>query len=245
MPLAEEARPANQPLYAQVEGLLMRRIAEGLWPPGTLLPSEPEIARELGVSPGTVRKAMGALERRRLIERRQGRGTFVAQHTSERALFHFFRIADAQGRKPVPTSRLLEMGTLPADAEEARRLHLPQGTPLIGLTRLRLLEGRPCILERISLPAHLFQDFTLPLDRELTDEMYVLYQRRHGITVARAEEELRAIPASARMAEVMGCKPGQPILEIDRIAFDLSGQRVERRVTWLDTAHWHYRAVLD
>jgi GntR family transcriptional regulator len=245
MSLPEESRPANQPLYAQVEALLMRRIADGLWPPGTLLPSEPEIARELGVSPGTVRKAMGALERRRLIERQQGRGTFVAQHTSERALFHFFRIADAEGRKPVPTSRLLEMGTRPADAEEARRLHLPPGTPLMGLTRLRLLEGRPCILEQISLPAALFPHFTLPLDRELTDEMYVLYQRRHGVTVMRAEEELRAIAADAWIAEALAGAAGQVLLEIDRVAFDVSGQRVERRLTWLDTTDWRYRLELE
>jgi GntR family transcriptional regulator len=245
MLLPEESRPAAQPLYLQVEALLMGRIAEGLWPPGTPLPSEMEIGRDLGVSQGTVRKALQALERRRLIERRQGRGTFVAEHTSERALFHFFRVADPWGRKPVPTSRLLRMGTGPANNDEARRLHLPLETPMMRLLRLRLLEGRPCILEQISLPAALFPHFTLPLDRELTDEMYVLYQRRHGVTVMRAEEELRAIAADAWIAEALAGAAGQVLLEIDRVAFDVSGQRVERRLTWLDTTDWRYRLELE
>lgn len=243
---AAPARPDPRPLYVQVEEILTRRIASGDWRrPGELLPPEPELAQELGVSHGTVRKALDALERRRLIERRQGRGTFVAAHTSERALFHFFRVTDLAGRKVTPTSRVVSCETGPAGEQDARALRLPAGTPVHRLSRLRLLDGRPRILEWITLPAALFPDFSLPVGRELTDEVYVLYQRRFGVTVARAEEALAARAADAEAAEALDLPEGHPLIEIDRVAYDLQDRPVERRVTLLDTTRYRYRANLD
>ncbi len=236
---------ARRPLYAQTEEVLTRRIAEGAWPPGALIPPEPELAAELGVSPGTVRKALAGLERRRLIERRQGRGTFVAAHTSERALFHFFRVVDLNGAQHAPTSMVLDCRTGPADAEQAAALGLAEGAEVHRIERIRALQGQPVILERILLPAARFPDFTLPLMREMEDELYVLYQRDHGVTIARAEERLAAIAASPEQAAKLTLWPGAPLLEIARIAFDVAGQPVERRVTWLDTRMHRYHAELD
>ncbi|HKH95374.1 MAG TPA: GntR family transcriptional regulator, partial [Beijerinckiaceae bacterium] len=67
-----------RPLYRQVRELLVQRIADGLWAPGQPIPSEPEIASELGVSQGTVRKALDEMAGENLVVRRQGRGTYVA-----------------------------------------------------------------------------------------------------------------------------------------------------------------------
>jgi len=71
-----------EPLYVQVRNLLAQRLASGVWPPGSVLPNEMELARELGVSSGTVRKALDSLESDRLVVRRQGRGTFVVDQAS-------------------------------------------------------------------------------------------------------------------------------------------------------------------
>jgi GntR family transcriptional regulator len=238
-------RPDSRPLYAQTEAILTRRIAEGFWPPGTMIPPEPDLALELGVSAGTVRKALGGLERRRLIERRQGRGTFVATHTSERALFHFFRIAAIDGGRTAPTSHVLECGTGAATAAEAAALALAPGEAVHRVKRSRLIAGAACILERIWLPAARFPGFALPVMREMTDELYVLYQRRHGVTVARAEEQLGAIAAAPADAALLGLPAGAPLLAVSRIAYDLQGRPVERRETLLDTTAHRYIAMLD
>jgi GntR family transcriptional regulator len=235
----------RRPLYAQTEELLTRRIAEGAWAPGALIPAEPELAAELGVSPGTVRKALAGLERRRLIERRQGRGTFVAAHTSERALFHFFRVVDIRDAKHAPTSLVLDCRTAPATEEQAASLSLETGTPVHRVERIRALQGEPVILERILLPAARFPGFALPVLREMTDELYVLYQRDHGVTIARAEERLAAIAASEEQAAKLRLWPGAPLLEISRVAYDVSDRPVERRITWLDTRLHRYHASLD
>jgi len=235
----------RRPLYAQTEELLTRRIAEGAWLPGALIPPEPELAAELGVSPGTVRKALSALERRRLIERRQGRGTYVAAHTSERALFHFFRILDREGRKHTPTSLVLDFCTSPASEEEAAALALRPGALLHRVERIRVLAGAPVILERILLPAALFPGFALPVKQEMNDELYVLYQRDHGVTIARAEERLAAVAVTEEQAARLGLRPGAPLLEISRTAYDLADRPVELRTTCVDTHAHRYHASLD
>lgn len=235
----------RRPLYIQAEEILTRHIAEGLWPPGAALPSEPDLADLLGVSHGTVRKALAALERRRLIERRQGRGTFVAAHTSERALFHFFRVVDLAGRKTAPTSLVLDCRSGAATAEEAACLHLQEGEGVHRIRRLRSIGEVSPILERILLPVALFPEFRLPVLKQMSDEIYVLYQRDFGVTIARAEERLAAIAATEEDAALLGLDAGAPLLEIARIAYDLQDRPVERRVTLLDTRAHRYAATLD
>ena len=234
----------RRPLYAQTEEILTRRIAEGAWAPGALIPAEPEIAQELGVSPGTVRKALDALERRRLIERRQGRGTFVAAHTTERALFHFFGILDRAGRRHAPTSRVLSCRTV-APPPDAAALDLAPGASVHEIERLRALDGETVILERILLPEARFPGFALPVGQDMSEELYVLFQRDYGVTIARAEERIAAVAATEAQVRALGLEPGTPLLEIARIAFDLAGRPVEHRVAWLDTRRHIYLSRLD
>ncbi|UFN47875.1 GntR family transcriptional regulator [Roseomonas sp. OT10] len=238
-------RPDSRPLYAQVETILTNRIAEGEWPPGHALPAEPELAAELGVSHGTVRKALDALERRHLIERRQGKGTFVARQTSERARHHFFPVRALEPGLPPPISRALSLETGEADTAEAKALHLAEGAPVHRLRRLRLQGGRPFMLEENVLPATLFEDFSVPMEREMPDELYVHYQKRHGVTVVRTEEALSARAATAAVAAELGLEEGAPVLVAERHTWDAAGRVVEHRLSWLNTARHRYVLVLD
>jgi GntR family transcriptional regulator len=73
-----------KPLYMQVRDALLERIKDGSWKPGASLPSEIDLYRQLGVSLGTLRKALGVLESEQLIVREPGRGTFVRDHQAPR-----------------------------------------------------------------------------------------------------------------------------------------------------------------
>jgi GntR family transcriptional regulator len=227
------------PLYARTEAALRARLAAGEWKPGHAIPTENSLSAELGVSQGTLRRALAALERARLIERRQGVGTFVAEATSERALFHFFRVERPDGTRPVPTSRVLSLRRRTATGEE--RAALEGADRVVAIERERLVDGRPAIFERVALPEALFPGFALPVAVELRDELYVLYQRGFGITVTRVDETLAAEPAP-RTAEALR---GAPVLAISRVARDLKGRAVEWRRTWLDTRRLRYRVALD
>src|SRR3546814_11374588 len=99
--------PGFKPLYQQVKDLLIGRLIGGHWKPGDLLPSEMQLAEELGVSQGTVRTALDEMTAVNLLVRRQGRGTYVAEHDQAHALFHFLQLTARRGRPLVPESRML------------------------------------------------------------------------------------------------------------------------------------------
>lgn len=242
---AAAAGPDFRPLYAQVRELMIGRMLRGEWRPGDLLPSEGRLAAEFGVSQGTVRKALDEMAAQNLLVRQQGRGTFVAQHSAQHALFHFFHIRDESGRKKLPTGTILSLRQRRADRGEARRLALPPRVGVYAIERLRALRGAPVIFERLLLPAALFPGLDLELGRELPDELYILYQQRFGVTVTRAEERLRAVAADPRDAEVLGLAAGTPLLEIDRIARGLDGSPIEWRLSRCNSARHHYYSEIE
>ena len=79
--------PGAGPLYSQVRELLTRRVIDGQWTPGQLIPSEHRLAGEMGVSQGTVRKAVDEMVASNILVRQQGKGTFVSTHERRRAQF--------------------------------------------------------------------------------------------------------------------------------------------------------------
>jgi GntR family transcriptional regulator len=230
-----------RPLYRQVRELLVRRIAEGLWVPGQPIPSEPEIASELGVSQGTVRKALDEMAGENLVVRRQGRGTYVARHDDARILFQFFRIVPDSGAKEFPDSRLIEVVAEGADEEAAGALALSSGAAVVRLERVRSLGGEVCIAERIAVPAGLFPGLA---ERELPNNLYELYAAQFGIVIGRASEKLRAVAAGVREAKLLGVAPGSPLLRVDRTAFSIDDKLAEWRVSWCRTERVHYLSDL-
>lgn len=226
--------PDFQPLYKQVYEVLLRRIAQGEWRPGEALPSEQALAAELGVSQGTVRKSLDALTAEKLVQRRQGKGTYVAEHTPDLALFRFFRLSRADGGERVtPQSTPAAVRRRPAKAVEAEKLGLRRGAQVIEIRRTRLIDGEPLISEVIVLPRSLFPG----IDRhgELPNTLYSLYQSEFGVSVVVANEELQAVAASREDAKILEVEPGTPLLQIDRIAVDLDGRKVEWRCSRCDT----------
>lgn len=234
-----------QPLYAQVKNLLVQRIGSSAWKPGEMLPSEFQLAAEYKVSQGTVRKALLSLEADRLIVRRQGKGTYVARHSRQETLFHFFRMVELDDQRRIPTSVVLTQRTQRATKDQASRLSLELGTMLHAIVRVRSFEGRPAIFERIYVPVTLMPDLTVEAGVEMTDEMYVVYQELYGITIARATERLAAVPATAEETRHLNLDAGTPLLEILRVAHDVNGQPVELRISRCDTTSTRYAAEVD
>ena len=230
-----------QPLYTRVKRALAERILSGIWPPGRLLPNEFQLAEEFGVSQGTVRKALDALAAENLVERHQGRGTFVARHTSDTVHFRFFQLYDAGGRIQ-PESRDLRIAVAEPDGRERAALALTPEDRVIQITRTRTQQGRPILDERISLSETLFAGL---LEYEtIPNTLYDVYQTDFGITVARVEENLRAAPASERTARRLDCPVGAPVLAMERVAFDYSSRPIEWRVSHCLTDSVFYHNTL-
>jgi GntR family transcriptional regulator len=225
-----------RPLYRQAKDVLVTRIAEGTWQPGQILPNEFAIAADLGVSQGTVRKALDEMTAENLLVRRQGRGTFVARHEEER-VFQFFKLVRDDGQRRLPESHLLDVRVVRASPDACERLGLAAGDKVVQIERLRSLAGVTCMAEGMVLPQRLLPGIET---RDLSNNLYDLYASAFGVTVARASERLKAIAATTRLAKHLKVSAGAPLLSVDRIAFGIDGTPVEWRVSICRTDNVHY-----
>lgn len=229
------------PLYSQIKEYIVERITRGDWVPGNVIPSEIQLAQQLNVSQGTVRKAITELVESNVLVRRQGRGTFVAVHNNDRALFHFFHIVNNSGKKVLPECKTHSCRRKRASARQIAKLKLKDGAQVIHIERIRSLDNLPTIVETVILPTSLFGDLGKPQINELPNTLYELYESKYGITIHRAEEQLRAVAASDNEASLLGLEPGAPLLEIERIALTLGGTPVELRLSRCNTAKHYYQ----
>ena len=230
-----------RPLYQQVRGMFLRRIADGTWAPGDALPNEQALAGELGVSQGTVRKALDSLAAENLVERQQGRGTFITEVTPARSLFKFFRLAKPGGARLTPASEKATTKRRRATRTECKRLALKLNEDVVEITRVRLVTDMPAIRETIVVPVNRFPALE---KRPIPNTIYALYQSEYGINVLSANEELRAVAAGAEDEKALRIPPGTPLLEISRTAFDIDGKPIELRRSRCDTRHLVYAVTL-
>lgn len=220
-------KPDHQPLYIKIRDALVARLASGEWKPGELLPSDPSLAVEMGVSLGTIRKSVDSLAADGVLRRHQGKGTYVTEQTPELANYHFFRLVDSAGEHVLPEAGTEVVGTHPAGADTARRLGLVAGEAVVMIDRVRAIRGHPAILETVEVPAALMPG----LEREtpLPNALYPHYQARHGIHVISTDDRLSAIAADSTAARTLGVAAGAPLLLVERVAHDLTGRAVEWR----------------
>jgi len=235
--------PGYRPLYRQVYDILVRKVAEGAWRPGEALPSEHKLAEELGVSQGTMRKVLDALTAEKLLERRQGKGTFIAENTQERALFRFFRIAAPGGRRLIPERDSETVKIRASRAAEQAKLDLGRGDRVVEINRVRLIDGKPAIHEIIIIPAAMFPGIEKRPD--LPNTLYSLYQTEFGIHIVTAKEEVSAELATAEDHRTLGTPEGSPILAIDRIAYTLQDRKVEWRISRVRGNNLVYATTLN
>ena len=228
-----------KPLYAQVREDIIRRLADGQWQPGSMLPSEQELGRLLGVSQGTVRKALDSLASERILVRRQGRGTFVAEFEESRILFQFFRLFPNTGDRLFPMSKVLSCTRETATQAERDALGLGGAKVQVWrIERVRYFDSDPILVETICLPVERFPDFgDLP---EIPNNVYQLYSKNYAISVARSSEKVTAVAATAHEAKHLVCPEGQPLLAIARLAYDVTDRPVEYRNSYCLTERVFY-----
>jgi GntR family transcriptional regulator len=231
---------ASKTLYAQVRETLIERIKSGTWKPGQLIPNEFEIAAEFNVSQGTARKALDTLAADGLVVRRQGKGTFVVEHTPANVLFRFFHVYDENGTQALPDSPSVRPRVVDATPGQQAALDLTPGDKVVQIDRQRMCGGKPFSVETIALPDALFPG--LSQLESVPNTLYDLFQSSYGILVGRADDKLTAIAASKIDAPVLGVPEGTPLLQIDRTTYDLDGRPIEWRVSRCHLDGMHYLA---
>jgi GntR family transcriptional regulator len=216
---------ARVPRYHRIAESLRARIREGELVPGGLLPNQRQLAKSFGVTLMTLRQALEVLERDDLIVRRHGLGTFVAAPSFDYDILHLRRFAgDLSAHGEHVTTRLLGSRITIVDRRVTGALGLGPRARVVAIDRLRLVDGRPMSLQRSFLPAPLGEK-VLEADLGITPLSQVL-EFKLGVTIERARETVSAVRLGRREARELGCRPGAPAFESERVSLDPAGNPV-------------------
>jgi GntR family transcriptional regulator len=209
--------------YEQVIELVEGLISAGGLRPGDLLPTNNELAEQAGVSLITVRRALDELERAGRVARHQGVGTFVADAriVSEPARAGALLATLNAGRPDEVRTYLIDV---------TRGRPTPASAGVLGLgdedvwqvDRLRLIRGRPAILEQAVLPTSLVPH----LDRRRLaagDSLYRFLEDRYGLRDDSEEQYLEVVPPSEEERAHLELRPRDRVVRIRGVSLTGDG----------------------
>ncbi len=239
-------RKSPIPLYTQVKELLRSRIAGSDGADGSdehQLPSERELARELGVSRMTVRQALRELTDEGAVFTAPGRGTFRVTGKLTQPLGRLTSFSqDMLQRGMNPSARLLAADEV-TDAHIAEALAIHAGSPIARIRRLRLADGEPMALETCHLPLDLCPGI-LSLDLEHRS-LYEILQTVYQLHLRSAEQSIESRLAEHGTAALLHIEPNSPILYNERRTQLDDGRVVEYVRSWYRADRYQFRIRLS
>lgn len=220
-PPAERALP----LYQQTS----QRLAELLdaTPVDSYLPSEPELAKQLGVSRATLREAMRAFEQQGRIRRRQGVGTVVTRPPM--ALVAGLEVLESLETLAGRTGQAVEMGECeiglrPAGEADAETLALAPDATVIEASRVILTNGRPVAYLVDVVPQSVLPEASWA--NGFTGSVLDLMLGR-GLEPEVARTEISAVPATAEIARRLQIQRGDVLLRLEARLFSRTGRPLD------------------
>jgi GntR family transcriptional regulator len=223
-------RSSIRPLYLQVkealEEWIINGLSDGSLAPGDRLPSENELSDRLGLSSITIKRSLDELRRQGLIQRIQGRGSFVGARRMVfplQRLFSLTTLAHNYGMQP--SRKVLEITEVAASRRIARRLSINEGTRVIRLVRQRFMDKYPIALDTSHLPLEYFPDLIYRYQEQ--DSLYDLMKSHYHREVIRAEDEMSPVMINAFESKVLEVPVGSLGIIIDRIGFSPDDTRLE------------------
>ena len=234
-------RAPGVPLYHQIQHLIRHRIHGGLYPPGTQIPSEHDLCRELNVSRVTLREALRELVRESLLVKVQGKGTFVSSNPPKRLapVRYTGFLEDMQERVRKLRVTDVEIVQVPATTDLKTALQLsPATAELTLIKRLRHIDDEPFSYTQNYLPNEIGQRirakdlFSTPLLKILQEDL--------RIPILRARETIEAAPADPDTARRLGIPVLYPVMHMTRVMYTTGDRPFELVDIYYRADKYHY-----
>lgn len=212
------------PVYMRIRRRIEERIERGIYPRGSMIPSEKDLAEEFGTTRLTIRSAVDELVRRGQIRRVRGKGAFVAQKVP--AFFErtvgFRESVRASGGEP--SVRILARSKRYAGPYYADLFGIAEDDLLYSVRRLNCINGSPVSIETALIPCLLF-----PTIEDIDVSVFSLYETYEmlGRNPVMAQEKLDIEALGARDAGLLGLEQGDLVLLLECVSYDASGQAIE------------------
>jgi len=233
----------NQESVSQVLHKKLKQIIANA-EPGARLSSEPELAKQLGVSRATLREAMRTFETQGMLRRRQGSGTYVTHPTNIiesglEVLESIERIAERMG---LPVSfGALEIERRIASKEEASIFDISPDDQVISIARVILLEDRPVAYLIDTLPKGIISPEEL--DKGFTGSILELLLRRGEPQLTTSKTEINAVPSSSKVSRALNIQRGDVFLSFTADLFAEDGRIINHSHSYFLPGYFRFHVV--
>jgi GntR family transcriptional regulator len=219
-------RVKQRPLYLLAREEIRRYIQDHHLKDGDMLPPEGRLCEQLGISRGTLREAMRALEEEEEVTRKQGIGTFVIQ--KERLISSTLDLNEGvsemiQGKGMAPGAKNSRMQKVPADPKLSKALDLEVGAPVIVVKRLRTANDIPVAYTEDYIPEGIVPESIKLLQQK---SLYELLEYGLGIELASSLLKLKPVKATKALAEELGIKKGDLLVFLQQTDVDITRRPV-------------------
>ena len=212
-------------------------------PAGQRLPSEPDLAKQLGVSRATLREAMRAFETQGLIRRRQGSGTFVVGKVQalDSGLEVLESLETMAKRLDLEISVSdLHVEQVIADEDLAAGLNVAVGSQLLRVRRVVRTDGRPVAYLVDTLPEDILHVEDLSVDFHGSVLDYLLGR---GDPLKTSRANVSAIGATAEVAKALEIQRGDVLLHFYSQLFDANNKVVDYSLSYFIPGYFHFHVV--
>ena len=221
----ELSRNTIEPLYYQIRENIRTMINSNTYPPNSMIPTEAELCSIYGVSRITVRRAILDLVKEGLLTRGKGKGTFVSETyglTSMNGVQGFSQ--ELLGLNMRPSARLLSCKIRTADPALCSALELEQGTKVVTISRLRLVNNEPCMVEVMNFPYALVPGIE---KEDLSQSIYHLLKGKYNQEVVRARDILEPIIIGDYESQLLQLSDPTAGMRSNRIGYDADQRPIE------------------
>ena len=218
MQVLDERSPV--PLYYQLQEVIRTRIENGEWGPGQQLPPEADLCKEFNLSRGTVRQALSDLVREGMLHRRRGKGSFVAAPKIQQDLNSLLGFSDYV-RNVLGAdlgSRLISVNVVPATPSIARTLGVREGSDVVEVRKVKLVDDQPFFLAAAFLPRD--ANPGLENDNHSNGSLIQMLRDRYNFQVAKVKGWFEPVLVTEYEASLLEVEKDSPAMLYQRIRYD-------------------------
>jgi GntR family transcriptional regulator len=229
---------APLPAYYRLQEALRRKIEDGQWKPGEVIPSERLITEEYKISIGTVKKALGNLADEGYLYRVQGKGTFVGKSILRQESLRYYRMVKEFGDEMADLQvRLLGIREVKGFDPANRFLRITADKTLFEMKRLFSSDKKPIVYAVSYIPKLMFKDFEkIPASRLENITFYEVIEKDYGMPTIKNQELFGAARADAKTAVALKIGKGEPVLTIEMLSYTYRNMPYEYRLSYCVTS---------
>lgn len=234
----------REPLYYRVKMDIEKKIKDGTYKSGDFIPSEPELEKMYRVSRTTIRTAINMLVDEGYLTIVRGMGTKVSPsqlNVTTVELMSFTELMRIQGM--VPSAHDIKITKMIPDEDILRKLNLQEPEEVYEIYRLRAADGEPITTNTSYIPCSMVEERDL-LYLGQEQSLYRVLEKNANIIIQATEDTISATKAPPQIGALLKVDKHDPVLKIERIAYDPSDTIIEYSVIYIRADRYKHTITL-